>query len=229
MSIYAIADLHLSLGTEKPMDIFKGWDNYVSKLEENWKKVVRDTDTVVIAGDISWALKLEESVNDFKFIEALPGKKIIIKGNHDYWWSSANKINEFFSKNSINSISILHNSAIQIGETCICGTRGWLYNSEEESDKKILVREAGRLKRSIEVAEGKGGNPIVFLHYPPVYGDKESDEIINILVERNINKCYYGHIHGGKSSGKLKTGVYKGISLELIACDYLDFCPKLIV
>lgn len=228
MSIYAIADLHLSLGVQKPMDVFKGWDNYVKKLQLNWEKTVKDSDTVVIAGDISWALKLEESQEDFKFIDVLPGKKIILKGNHDYWWSSVKKITEFFESRGIKSISLLHNSAISVENVCICGTRGWLYNSETENDKKVLMREAGRLERSIDIAIKQGLEPIVFLHYPPIYGERESSEIINILVERNIKKCYYGHIHGGKFSTKLKTGLYKGVSLELIACDYLGFCPKLI-
>ena len=228
MSIYAISDLHLSLGTEKPMDVFKGWNNYVEKLELNWREKVKNEDTVVIAGDISWALKLDEAERDFKFIESLPGKKIILKGNHDYWWSSTKKINEFFEKNRIKSVSILHNSAVSVENLCICGTRGWLYDSKEESDKKILLREVGRLERSIDSCDNEELTKVVFLHYPPVYGEKESGEIINILVERNIKKCYYGHIHGGKSSKNLKTGEYKGVNLELIACDYLDFCPKLI-
>lgn len=228
MSIYAIADLHLSLGTQKPMDVFKGWDNYVEKLKANWQKTVKNSDTVVIAGDISWALKLEDTIEDFKFLESLPGTKIILKGNHDYWWSTAKKINDFFEENGIKSICLLHNSAIVAEDMCVCGTRGWLYNSEAESDKKVLLRECGRLERSIDIAIKQKLEPLVFLHYPPAYGEKESNEIINILVERNIKKCYYGHIHGGKFSTKLKTGMYKGINLELIACDYLDFCPKLI-
>lgn len=226
MSIYAISDLHLSLGSEKPMDIFRGWDNYVDKIKTNWQNTVKDSDTVVIAGDISWAMKLEESLKDLEFLESLPGKKILLKGNHDYWWSTAKKINDFFVQNGIDSISLLHNSAIEVEGVCVCGARGWLYNSETDSDKKVLLREAQRLGRSIDVAESKKLKPFVFLHYPPVYGNCESVEIINILVERKIDTCYYGHIHGGKFSKKLITGEYKGISLELISCDYLDFCPK---
>lgn len=228
MSIYAISDLHLSLGTEKPMDIFKGWHNYVDKLKSNWQNTVNNSDTVVIAGDISWAMRLEESINDFKFLEELPGKKIILKGNHDYWWSTAKKIENFFAENTIKSISLLHNSAIEVEGVCICGTRGWLYNSGTDSDKKVLFREVGRLERSLNIARDKNLAPVVFLHYPPAYGDCKSEEIINILVERKINTCYYGHIHGGKFSKKLITGEYNGINLELISCDYLDFCPKLV-
>lgn len=228
MSIYAISDLHLSLGTEKPMDIFKGWDNYVDKLKLNWQNMVGDSDTVVIAGDISWAMTLEESLNDFRFLDVLPGKKIILKGNHDYWWATVKKVEEFFKKHQINSISLLHNSGVEVEDVCICGTRGWLYNSGTESDLKVLKREAGRLERSLDVADKAKRQPLVFLHYPPVYGACESEDIINILVERNIDTCYYGHIHGGKFSKKLKTGLYKGVNLEIISCDYLDFCPKCI-
>lgn len=228
MAIYAISDLHLSVSGEKPMDVFDGWDNYVDKLKHNWQNTVLSSDTVVIAGDISWAMKLEESIDDFKFIDLLPGKKIILKGNHDYWWSTVNKVKNFFEANAINSISILHNSSIEVEGICICGTRGWLYNSGTDNDMKILSREAGRLTRSIDIAFKMGFEPIVFLHYPPVYGNSESEEIINILVERNIKKCYYGHIHGGRFSNKLVTGQYKGVELSLISCDYLNFCPKFV-
>lgn len=228
MAIYAISDLHLSIGGEKPMDVFKGWDNYVNRLEQNWGNLVSDDDTVVIAGDISWAMKMEESLQDFKFIDSLPGRKIILRGNHDYWWSTVNKITNFFKANCINSIEILHNCAVEAEDKWICGTRGWLYNSEAEDDIKISNREVGRLLRSIDDAEKAGGEPVVFLHYPPVYGSSESEDIVNILVERNIKRCYYGHIHGGKFSNKLVTGLYKGIELNLISCDYLDFCPKLV-
>lgn len=228
MAIYAISDLHLSISGNKPMDIFKGWDNYVDKLRQNWQNMIRNDDTVVIAGDISWAMRLEDSFEDFKFIDLLPGKKVILKGNHDYWWSTVNKIEKFFQANSINSISVLHNSAIEVEKVCICGTRGWLYNSGTDNDIKVLARESGRLERSIDIAIEKGLEPIVFLHYPPVYGTSESKEIINILVERNIKKCYYGHIHGGKFSNKLVIGKYKGIDLNIISCDYLNFCPKFI-
>lgn len=228
MSLYAISDLHLSLGSEKPMDIFSGWDNYVCKIEQNWKRVVKDTDYVVIAGDISWAMRLEEAVKDFSFIESLPGKKIIIKGNHDYWWSTVKKIEDFLSANSFSSISVLLNSAQVVEDVCICGTRGWLYKSGSQNDKKILLRESGRLKRSLDIAEKSGLEPIVFMHYPPVFGSDESSEIMDIMIERNIKRCYYGHIHGGKLVRKLVTGKYKGIELHLIACDYIDFSPILV-
>ena len=228
MSIYAISDLHLSLGTNKPMDVFKGWNNYVEKLKKNWNEKISDEDTVVIAGDISWGMNFEESYEDFKFIDSLPGKKILIKGNHDYWWSTKNKIENFLKNNNFNSISIVHNSAIPIGNYCICGTRGWTRSFESKSDNKIYLREIGRLKASLDEAEKYGGEPLVFFHYPPVYNFEESEEIINILIERKVKKCYYGHIHGSGADKKVKLGNYKGMEFRLISCDYLNFCPEFV-
>ena len=153
MSLYAIADLHLSLGADKLMDIFGGWDNYVTRLEENWRRTVKADDTVVIAGDISWAMRLEQSFNDFAFIESLPGKKILLKGNHDYWWTTRKKIEDFFQKNNFNSMSILFNSAEIVENFAVCGTRGWSYDCSTQEDIKILNREVGRLTTSIEQAK----------------------------------------------------------------------------
>lgn len=230
MSVFTISDLHLSLGNngEKSMEIFEGWKNYVSKLEQNWSEVVKKDDTVIIVGDISWAMKLEDAKDDLEFINKLPGKKILLKGNHDYWWSSATKINEFLKSNNFESISILYNSSVELEDMCICGTRGWMYKSETDQDKKILLREVGRLRRSIEMAESKNLEPIVFLHYPPVYGREESEEIVNLLIEKNVKKCYYGHIHGNGAIKKVVEGDYKGINLKLVSCDYINFCPLLV-
>ena len=229
MSIFTIADLHLSLGVSKPMDIFSGWDNYVEKLKENWFKKVRPDDTVVIAGDVSWALRIEEAERDFDFIDSLPGKKIIIKGNHDYWWSTVKKVETFLKNHNYDSISVLLNSAIVVENYCICGTRGWLYRAESENDKKILMRETGRLRRSLEAAEKIGLEPIVFMHYPPVYGTDESKDILDVLIERKVKKCYYGHIHGNRAAKKIITGDYKGINLQLVSCDYVGFSPVLVM
>lgn len=228
MSIYAIADLHLSLSADKPMDVFDGWQNYMKKIYENWSKTVKNEDTVVIAGDISWAMKLEDAYKDLEFLNSLPGKKILIKGNHDYWWSTAKKINDFLQINKFDSISILFNSAIECENKWICGTRGWMYNPEEPEDQKIFSRETQRLVRSIESVTDKNKEIIVFLHYPPVYAFAESQEIINILIERNIKKCYYGHIHGSGATKKVVQGNYKGIDFKLISCDYVNFCPVLV-
>ena len=228
MSIYAIADLHLSLGTNKPMDVFKGWQNYVQRLEDNWRRLVKDDDTVVVAGDISWAMKLEETENDFNFIHSLPGKKLFLKGNHDYWWSTKSKINTYLEYKGFDDISIIFNSASQVGSVGICGTRGWMYNSESDEDKKIVNREVGRLRASIDDCLKKGLEPIVFLHYPPVYDIYSCREIIDTLKEYGIDECYFGHIHGTQAAKKAVTGEYESIKMHLISCDYLNFCPILI-
>lgn len=228
MSIYVIADLHLSLGTNKPMDVFRGWDNYVERLKNNWDKLVKMEDTVIIAGDISWAMRLEDSYEDFKFIHERPGKKLILKGNHDYWWSTKNKIMNFFNDNGFDSIDLIFNSATLVEGISVCGTRGWMYNASTDEDKKIINREVGRLKASIESGIKTGAEPVVFLHYPPVYDVFECDEILNVLKEYGIKECYFGHIHGTHASRKALTGEYAGIKMHLIACDYIDFCPQLV-
>lgn len=229
MSIYAISDLHLSLDSNKSMDIFCGWKNYVSRIKENWENTVTNDDTVVVVGDISWAMKIAETKKDFEFINNLPGKKIFIKGNHDYWWSTTKKVKNFLDENNFKSISLLYNSAVPVENICVCGTRGWMYNSEEPEDEKILARETARLRRSLDFSLEYGLEPIVFLHYPPIYNFKESDEIINVLIERNIKRCYYGHIHGGGAKKGIIQGEYKGIEFNLISCDYINFKPLLVV
>lgn len=228
MSLFVIADLHLSLGTDKPMDGFHGWEGYVRRLEENWRSIVKPEDTVVIAGDISWAMKLEDSLSDFKFIQSLPGQKIIMKGNHDYWWSTRNKIDNFFTQNGLDSLHVLHNCAYRVGDRAICGTRGWLYNSETEEDRKIVNREAGRLVASIEDAKKLGGELTAFLHYPPVYDTMECRELLDILVEQGVKECYFGHIHGQYAAKKALVGEYRGVHMRLISCDFVNFCPVLI-
>lgn len=228
MSLFAIADLHLSLGVNKPMDVFSGWDNYVERLEKNWRAVVKEEDTVVIAGDISWAMKLEETYKDFTFINNLPGKKLLLKGNHDYWWSTRSKIDLYLKKNNFNTMSVVFNTAEKVGDFTVCGTRGWFYDADTAEDEKVLNREAGRLRTSIQQGKNLGGELVAFLHYPPVYGNICCEEIMNVLKEFNIKKCYYGHIHGGNASKKAVTGEYEGIKFSLIACDYTKFTPVLV-
>lgn len=228
MSLYAIADLHLSLGTDKPMDVFSGWDNYVNRLTENWHKLITDKDTVVIAGDISWAMKLSDTKKDFEYIDNLPGKKILLKGNHDYWWDTVSKINRNLFENGFNSIQVLFNNSIEVDDFAVCGTRGWTLESETEEDKKVLSRECGRLRMSLDCAEKYGKEPVVFLHYPPVFGTQVQDDIIDILLEYNVKKCYYGHIHGRNLIKNAFCGEYKGISMKLISCDALGFMPALV-
>lgn len=226
MSVYAIADTHLSLSDDKPMDIFGGWQDYVSRLENNWKKLITDNDTVVIAGDISWAMSLEGAKEDFRFLNSLPGKKLIIKGNHDYWWGTMKKMREFLLENSFDTIEILHNNAFLIGNCAVCGSRGWFFD-DEESEDKILLREAGRIKRSIECARKMGGEPLVFLHYPPLTSSAVCNEILDILKEEQVKRCYYGHLHGPSMKNAF-IGEKDGIKFSLISGDYLGFCPLLI-
>ncbi len=230
MSLFVIADLHLSFGCDKPMDVFPGWKDYTRKLEENWRSTVTDSDTVVIAGDISWAMKLEETEQDFAFIHSLPGTKILLKGNHDYWWSTKTKIDRFLQEKGFSSMKILHNNAYIIEGVAVCGTRGWLYNSETEEDVKIVNRETGRLLASLRDAAEQDGSarPIVFLHYPPVYGSMACAGILEALEEHRIAQCYFGHIHGNQASKKAVRGHYNGIKMHLISCDYVDFTPVLV-
>lgn len=229
MSVFAIADLHLSLGTDKPMDIFNGWNNYVERLEKNWRAIVKPTDTVVIIGDISWAMRLDEAEADFRFIHNLPGRKLILKGNHDYWWITRKKIEDFLKLKGFDSIEIVFNSAALAENIAVCGTRGWFYDcGASEADLKVLNREVGRLNASIDAAMKLDGEPIAFIHYPPVYADFECDEIMQTLIQRGIKKCYYGHIHGTAAGKKAVTGEYKGIKFTLVSCDYTEFFPVLI-
>ena len=228
MSLFAIADLHLSLGTDKPMDVFSGWSDYVDRLKNNWERLVTDDDTVVIAGDISWAMKLEECYEDFSFINSLPGRKLLLKGNHDYWWQTKKKIDDYLSENRFDSMSVLFNNAYEADGRAICGTRGWYYDKDGEHDMKVINREIGRLKLSYNEAV-KLQKPIVaFLHYPPVYGDVECEEIMSALLELGITDCWYGHLHGERTHRNAVTGLYKGINFHLISCDYTGFTPVLV-
>ena len=224
MSWFVIGDLHLSLSSNKPMDIFHGWDNYVTKLEENWQKSVKPDDTVVLAGDLSWGMSLEDSLEDFKFVDKLNGRKIILKGNHDYWWTTKSKTERFFSENGLNTLSILHNNCFEYENIGICGTRGWINENGESADKKVLKREAMRLESSIVCAEKQGLLPVVFLHYPPVFKNDFNYEILDVLQNHNIKHCFYGHIHG-KSMLSAVNGNVNGIEYRLISSDFLQFSP----
>lgn len=227
MSLFAIADTHLSLGTDKPMDIFKGWSGYVDKLRENWESTVSDSDTVVIAGDISWGISLEGALDDFRFIDSLPGQKIILKGNHDYWWTTMRKMETFLSENKMNTIRFLHNNTIMVGDIAVCGSRGWFFDAEESADNKVLIREAGRLRTSINLAKETGLEPVVFLHYPPITQNMVCEEIYNVLLETGVRRCYYGHLHGPSMTRSINS-VRDGIEFALISCDFLAFAPKLV-
>lgn len=228
MALFCIADLHLSFGTNKPMDIFPGWSGYTERLEKNWRAIVSPEDTVVLAGDISWAMRLEDAREDFAYLHRLPGKKLILKGNHDYWWSTRAKIEKFWSDCGFDDLALVHNSACPVEEFAVCGTRGWLYNSETPEDQKIVSREAGRLRASLDEAEKLGLRPVVFLHYPPVYDNMECRGVLEVLEERGITECYFGHIHGTQAARKAVCGEYHGIRMHLVSCDYLKFVPLLV-
>lgn len=227
MSIYAIADTHLSFGTDKPMDIFGGWSDYVYRLEKNWRALVTENDTVVIPGDISWAMSLCEAEKDFAFLHSLPGRKLIMKGNHDYWWNTKKKMDAFIEEKGFTSISILHNNAYRVGDYTLCGSRGWFYDAQTGNDKKVILREAGRLEMSLSEGEKLGGEIIAFLHYPPVMGEEKCEEIMAVLKKYNIKRCYFGHLHGNFSFFRNNETV-DGIKFSLISADFLEFCPKLV-
>lgn len=226
MAIFAIGDTHLSFASPKPMDIFPGWHNHVERLEKNWNHIVGKNDTVVIPGDISWAMDIREAVPDLGFINSLNGKKIIMKGNHDYWWTSMKKLEEMKKENGFNTITFLFNNAVVADNIAICGTRGW--NPEENADGgKVLRREAGRLRMSVEEAVKTGLEPVVFLHYPPFYENSMCEEIYNVLLEYNIRRCFFAHVHCERT-GKYRRVERDGIVFSLVSADFLQFSPKLI-
>ncbi len=227
MSLFAIGDTHLSFGVEKPMDVFHGWNDYEKRLETNWRNIVTDDDTVLICGDVSWGMKLEESLPDFKFLESLPGKKLLMKGNHDYWWETVSKMNRLFDANSITSIGFLFNNAVRLGDICVVGTKGWFYDSGAEDEEKALNRELCRLKLSLQQAHKLGGEPVAFLHYPPISNRAACEEIVDLLAGYGVKRCFYAHLHGPSIKNAF-IGDYKNIRFSLISGDSLGFCPRLV-
>ena len=227
MSIFVIGDTHLSFSCDKPMDIFGGWQDYVSRLEKNWRAVVAEDDTVVIPGDISWAMSLPEAEKDFAFLHSLPGKKLIMKGNHDYWWTTKRKMDKFLEEKGFDSLQILHNNAFRVGDFTLCGSRGWFYDAQTGNDKKVIAREAGRIEMSLTEAEKLGGEIICFLHYPPVMNGMKCEEIMEVLVRHEVKRCYFGHLHGNFSSF-VNGETVDGVKFSLISADFLEFCPKLV-
>ena len=224
MALYAIGDTHLSLGGSKPMDIFGDkWENHAEKLEKGFAALGED-DLCVICGDISWGMGIEECREDFLFIHKLPGKKIILKGNHDYWWSTAAKARKFFQENGIDSIDILYNNCFEYKGFALCGTRGWFYEEEKggEHGKKIMRREVMRLEASLKAAGDR--QKLVFLHYPPVYIHYSCPEILELLKKHEVRLCCYGHIHGRGCAAAFK-GWRDGTEFKLVSADFLDFAP----
>ena len=228
MALYAIGDLHLCLGAEKPMDIFGGaWTGYMDKLKEG-VSVITAEDTTVLLGDLSWALGLEQAKADFAWINAIPGKKMILKGNHDYWWSTAAKFYKFCEENGFSDMYILNNNHFEYDGYAICGTRGWFFEEEKsgQHDEKVFKRELMRLEASLKSA---GDLPkIVFLHYPPRYKGYECPEILELLNRYGVSRCYYGHLHGA-SHGLAMEGLWDGVEFRLAAADKLNFKPLLVL
>ena len=223
MALFVLGDTHLSLGGAKPMDVFPGWNGYVEKLEANWRKLVKPEDTVVLAGDISWSMRLADTRKDFAFLNGLPGQKLIMKGNHDYWWSTANKMNAFFRAEGFDTLRLLHNNSYTVEGYALCGTRGWLFDADEPHDEKVMNREIGRLRLSLQAAE-PGKERLVFLHYPPVYTGADAPEIVAVLKEYGIRRCFYAHLHG-KAIRFAVQGEVDGIRYKLVSADGLQFCP----
>ncbi len=229
MSVYAMGDLHLSLGGNKPMDGFSGWRGYVPKIESNWKSVVSEEDTVVIPGDFSWGTSFEEAEPDFRFLESLPGKKLLVKGNHDYWWSTRAKTEKFFAENGLSSVDILHNRAVLCGKLALCGTRGWVFGPEAPEDMKLSQREALRLEASLADAEryGDGVERVAFLHYPPAFAGELAPKMYDIMRKYGVRRCYYGHLHGPARSLAVE-GKFLDMEFKLVSADHLDFKPFLV-
>ena len=224
MALYAIGDLHLCLGAPKPMDIFGGaWVGYMNKLAQGIQKIGPE-DTTVLMGDLSWALDLEHAGADFAWIDQIPGRKIILKGNHDYWWSTAAKFYKFCKQNGYQDQWILNNNCYEYDGWAICGTRGWFFEEERsgQHDEKVFKRELLRLEASLKAA---GDMPkLVFLHYPPRYKGYTCEPILELLKQYDVRRCFYGHLHGG-SHGLAQEGLWDGIDFKLLSADKLAFQP----
>lgn len=227
MALYAIADLHLPLGIDKPMDIFgSAWTNYVERLADNWQSSVKNDDTVILAGDFSWATYLEQSTKDFEYLHSLNGKKILLKGNHDYWWTTMNKLKEFTEKNNFSDITFMQNNSFKYEDIAICGTRGWIHPAWDNfgaEDRKIFDREVLRLELSLNSV--KDYNEIyVFTHYPPMPASLEGNEFTEMMKKYPVTKCIYGHLHGAAHRNAVE-GVVDGIEYKLVSGDYIGFNP----
>ncbi|MBQ5749009.1 MAG: metallophosphoesterase [Oscillospiraceae bacterium] len=225
MALYAIGDLHLSFGADKPMDVFGGrWEGYVDKLREGLS-VITPEDTTVLLGDLSWALDLEGAKEDFAFISQIPGRKIILKGNHDYWWSTARKFELFCKENGFENLFVLHNNCHLYGDVALCGTRGWFYEEDKQGshDELVFRRELGRLETSLQAAGDR--EKICFLHYPPKYHGYECPEILQMLQNYGVKQCYYGHLHA-ESMRLAFLGRSHDVDFSLVSADYVNFTPQ---
>lgn len=231
MSLYAIGDLHLCYGVPgKTMNIFHGWDNYQELIKKNWTNLICAEDTVVLAGDVSWGMSLQQARADFEFIHKLAGRKIVLKGNHDYWWTTKKKMDDFLNAEGFDSIKILHNNSFPYNDKyAICGTRGWVNVPGEKQDEKVLYREVQRLETSIKTAVDIGYEPLVFMHYPPIFANNYNYDILQILYRYKVKLCCYGHIHGRSGHNLCVQGIYDDIDFHLISGDYLQFYPQKIL
>ena len=227
MSLFVIGDPHLSFSVDKPMDIFRGWTDYTDRLKKNWNNVVGENDSVVIPGDVSWAMNFDDAKKDFAFLDSLNGTKYILKGNHDYWWNTMSKMTKFLNDNGFDSIKIIHNNAYSVEGFALAGTRGWFYDDSAGDVHKVILREAGRLRASLKAASELGGEIIAFLHYPPLNEIQRCNELLDVLAEFPVKRCYFGHLHGFVAPGCAKIED-NGISFNLVSADYLGFTPKLI-
>ena len=228
MRLFAIGDLHLPGGDDKPMDVFgPQWDRHFLRIQENWQKLIEDEDTVLIPGDISWAMQLEDARADLEAIGSLPGRKIICKGNHDYWWNSISRVRSILPP----SITAVQHSAADLGEAVACGTRGWLIPTKETpldaQNEKIFLREAERLRLALDAAKHMAGERplVVMMHYPPLLAAETDTLFTSILEEYRVHTVVYGHLHGaGIQIGY--NGEHNGIRYHLVSCDSIGFCPK---
>lgn len=229
MALFAIGDTHLSLGAAKPMDVFGGaWENYVEKLQQGFAAVQAE-DTVVLCGDLSWGMSLDEALPDFQFLDALPGTKYIVKGNHDYWWTTANKMLNFWAEHGLTTLRLLHNNCAFYGDVALCGTRGWFFDAaqaEAETDK-VYRRELIRLECSLQAA-GDAPTKLAFLHYPPKYQGYICQDIVELLEKYHVSQCFYGHLHGPSHKLAIQ-GPAGGVDYRLVSGDYLDFVPEKIL
>ncbi len=241
MALYVMGDLHLSLSTAKPMDVFGSrWTGYVEKIKAGWLSRVTNEDTVVLAGDISWGMSLEEARADFDFIEALPGEKIILKGNHDYWWQTAAKLDRFVAENGYKTIRFLHNNAYEVENFILCGSRGWYTDDRDKTSAsmrgadaaKIVAREVARINLSLDAGRalrdaarerGEEKEVLCFLHFPPIFKGYLCDEIILALYQKGVERCFFGHIHGNYEAPRKMN--YSDMDFYLISADYLLFEP----
>lgn len=223
MAIFALSDLHLPLGINKPMDVFGvRWDNYVEKIEYEWKRTVGEEDYVIVNGDFSWATYLSESLADFQFIESLPGKKLLSKGNHDYWWETLTKMNEFLDANDIRSVTFLQNNAVLCGGVAVCAAKGWISPGDKafkKDDEKIYRRELIRLEASLKAASALSDTIVAALHYPP------DDKYMEVIRKYNVHKCIFGHLHGKRAED------YRILheKCALVSADFLKFAPIRII